>query len=144
MKHLLLTATLATGLLSPLTAQDFYVPDNAPSGGCNVIPFGVNTVSTTWSNQIYQTMATAADLGNSAVLNICDLSFISCGTGLQVNSYDSIEITLGQTNATTLSSTFSANLVSNVQTVLVAKNFHWHNYGAQFSRIGLQKDYLYI
>lgn len=139
-----LAAAVVAALLPSVHAQDYFVPDNAASGHCNLIPFGLGTLSTTWSNQIYQTMATAADLNNQPDLNICDISFISCRTGLNVNHYDSIEIKLGQTDAASLSSTFSANMVTNVQTVLSGKNFDWHNTGGQFSRIGLQKSYLYI
>ena len=89
-------------------------------------------------------MATAADLGNAPVATICNIGFISCGTGQNISHFDTIEIKLGQTSASTLSSTFSSNLVTNVQTVLQATNYEWHNTGGQFSTIGLQQDYLYI
>lgn len=145
MHKYLLVATLATTLVaSAVSAQSRFIPDSAASGGCNVIPFGVNTTSTTWSNQVYQTMATAADLGNAPSGLICDIGFINCGTGNDVYHYDTIEVKLGQTTATSLSTTFSANLAVNVQTVLSATNYDWHATGGKWHRLGLDTSYLYI
>ncbi|MCA8954484.1 MAG: hypothetical protein KDC87_00335 [Planctomycetes bacterium] len=134
-------------LTAPLAAQSVYVPDNnAAAGGCNVIPFGNSTLSTTWANQRYQQIASAADLGNPAVAVICDLAFAPCGTtGAKfIRHFDTIEVVMAQTSATTLSNTFSANLVTNVQTVLSATNYDWHQESGAWNRLGLQKDYLYI
>jgi hypothetical protein len=148
MSRNLIIAALAVPVLAlSLSAQtqSYFVPDNvATTGGCNVIPFGTSSLSTTWANQRYQTLATAADLGNSQVLTICDLAFAPCGTTSFIRHFDSIEIKLGQTTATTLNATFSANLVTNVQTVLACKNFDWHQDGGVWNRIGLQRDYLYL
>jgi hypothetical protein len=144
--HLLLAALAVPVLGVALSAQSSFIPDNSPStgAGCNVIPFGTSTLSTTWANQRYQTMATAADLGNAQVLTICDIAFAPCGTQSFVRHFDSIEVRLGQTSATVLNPTFTANLVTNVQTVLSCKNFDWHQTGGQWQRIGLQRTYTYI
>ncbi|MCA8956178.1 MAG: hypothetical protein KDC87_08890 [Planctomycetes bacterium] len=138
---------VAALLIAPLTAQSpsYYIPSNTPSTGtCNVIPFGDS--STTWTNQKYQTIITAADLGNAAVLNICDLAWAPCGGGGAANmNFQAIEIVMAQTTLTTLSTTFSANLGSNVQTVLSAKDYDWNLEDADnWNRIGLDKPYLYI
>ncbi|MCB9870354.1 MAG: hypothetical protein H6837_10885, partial [Planctomycetes bacterium] len=136
---------LALGLLlAAIPAQtSYYVPSNTPSSGtCNVIPFGTTASSTTWANQVYQCMVTAADLGNAPVVRICDLGFSPCGTG--DHHVDSIEIVLGQTSATTLSGTFSANLAANVQTVLSCKDHNWDLTANVWNRVGLDRDYIYI
>ncbi|MCB9869111.1 MAG: hypothetical protein H6836_06870 [Planctomycetes bacterium] len=137
---LLTTALLTTAARAQNTR---YIPDNLPSGGCNVIPFGNNVVNTTWSNQRYQVMATLADLGNpTAPIDICNIGFLACGTGDQISHHDTIVLQLGQTSASTLATTtFAANLVSNVQTVLQATDFQWKYVGSQWSRIGIQRPY---
>jgi hypothetical protein len=137
------TCVIATTAIAQ--GASYYIPSNTPTTGtCNVIPFGLGSAATsaTWSNQRYQCMASASQIGNSAVLDICDLAFAPCATG--VKHFDSIEIVLGQTKATTLSTTFSANLVTNVQTVLSAKNYDWYRNGGKWDRIGFDKSYLYI
>jgi hypothetical protein len=143
----ILTAATTLAIASTAFAQgaSYYIPSNTPTtGNCNVIPFGLGSsrASATWSNQRYQCMATASQLGNSVLLDICDLAFASCVTG--VKHFDTIEIVLGQTKATTLSTTFSANLVSNVQTVLSAKNYDWYRNAGTWDRIGFDKSYLYL
>jgi hypothetical protein len=140
-----LIATAAVFLIAtPSVAQSFYIPSNSPSvGGCNVIPFGIGFgTSPTWANQKYQCMASAAQLGNKPVLRICDIAFAACGTGIK--HFDTIEIKLAQTNASVLSTTFSANMVTNVQTVLSAKDYQWHRTANTWDRIGFDKSYTYI
>lgn len=140
-KHALLVSAL---IAVPALAQNTkYIPDNASSGSsCNLIPFGFGTTSTTWSNQRYQTMATLADLGNpTAPFEICNIGFISCGTGDQITHHDTIVVQMGQTTTSSLTSTFAANLVSNVQTVLKSTDFQWKSVGGQWSRLGLDRNY---
>jgi hypothetical protein len=122
-----------------------YIPDDdATAGNCNVIPFGAAAISATWSNQRYQTMATAADLGSpTGKLRICNIGFASCNTTANISHADTIEIQLGQTDATSLATTFAANLVNNVQTVLKRRDFDWHQQGGEWARIGLDQDYVF-
>ena len=137
--------TTALILTTTVNAQDVYVPDNNPAvGACNVIPFGHNTVSTTWSNQRYQCMITTADMGAStSVANICDLGFAPCVAGIR--HFDTIEIVMAQTTAGTLSTTFATNLATLPSVVLRAKGWDWHNDLANvWTRIGLDKSYLYL
>ncbi|MCB9869109.1 MAG: hypothetical protein H6837_04575 [Planctomycetes bacterium] len=142
-KQTLLAASAAALLAVPAFAQNtVYVPDNAVSGGCNVIPFGLSTLSTTWANQHYQTMATLADLGNpTAPIEVCNIGFLHCGTGDFITHHDTIVVQMGQTTATGLSSTFAANLVSNVQVVLKCSDFQWKSTGGVWSRLGLDSNY---
>ncbi|MCA8954782.1 MAG: hypothetical protein KDC87_01840 [Planctomycetes bacterium] len=128
-------------LVSATSAQSFFIPDNAPTGGSNVIPFGHST-TTSWENQKYQTMALAADINNAAVLQITDLAFPPSLSGLR--HFDSIEIVMAQTSAATMSTTYAANLSANVQTVLSAKNYEWNQTANAWNRIGLDRPYLYI
>jgi hypothetical protein len=140
-----ITTLLASivALTSTAFAQNFHIPDAlASQGPCNVIPFGNRVASATWENQRYQQMVTTADLGNKTVLNICELAFGACGSGNR--EFKTIEIKLGQTKATSLSTTFSANMVTNVQTVLSAKNYRWYNTNNHWNRLGLDKSYLYL
>lgn len=142
----ILASVAACVLASTALAQgkSYYIPNNTPnSGSCNLIPFGDRFVvpSKTWSNQKYQTLVTNAQLGNSSTLRICDIGFAACGAG--VRHFDSIEIVLAQTNATTLSTTFATNLSANVQTVLAAEDYDWHRSADVWNRIGLDKSYNY-
>lgn len=130
-------------------AQSYLVPPTAvPNvGTCNAIPFGTSGTATaaTWSNQIYQSMATTADLGGPTIAGrICEIGFAPCGPGSFIRHFDTIEIVFAQTTATSLSTTFASNLVTNVQTVLKATNYDWHQTPDQWNRIGLDKDYIYI
>jgi hypothetical protein len=147
MYKLILTAAASCLLATTSFAQgaNYYIPDNSPTTGtCNVIPFGLGgaTTSATWSNQVYQQNLTNAQLGNSAVLEICDLAFSPCATGIK--HFDTIEVVLGQSTTATLSTTFSANLMTNVKTVLKAKNYDWYRNAGMWDRIGFDDTYLYI
>lgn len=144
--HLLNASLIAAALVSSVSAQTQYIPDsNATTGGCNVIPFGVSTTSTTWSNQHYQTMATFADLGSPAgPITICNLGFASCGTAANISHSDTIVIQFSQTNATALTTSFPGNLAANTKVVLSAKDFNWHQKGGIWERIGLDNNYLFI
>jgi len=142
----LILATLTTALVaSTISAQSFYMPSNTPAaGGCNVIPFGTTNTSTSWRNQKYQCMATNAELGKLTVANICEIAFSPCGAGNGNYHFDTIEIVLAQTNATSLSTTFATNVATNAQTVLKATNYDWNVTGSTWNRIGFDKPYLYI
>ncbi|MEE2888696.1 MAG: hypothetical protein VX951_14800 [Planctomycetota bacterium] len=127
----------------PAAAQSFYIPSNTPAAGtCNVIPFGQSIGSPTWQNQRYQQMVLTTAMPNTVVGNICAIAFAPCGTGPR--KFDEIEIKLGQTAASTLDPTFANNMVTNVQTVLKAKNYVWHNTANEWNRIGLDTSYLYL
>src|SRR5688572_6957244 len=97
-------ATLA--LAGAAAAQAYYVPDNnAAAGGCNVIPYGSVAPSTTWSNQKYQALVLATDLGSVPGV-ITGIGFAPCGSGDR--DFDSLTIVLDHVPAatTTLSTTF--------------------------------------
>lgn len=135
------TATLL--IASSAFGQSFFVPSDTPAtGNCNLIPFGSSNTNTTWVNQKYQCMATAAQLGSKPIVEICDLAFAPCGSGVQ--EFKSIEIVLAQTNAATLSTDFNANLATNVQTVLAVKGYEWHLTKDSWNRIGLDHNYTYL
>ncbi len=123
-------------------ASRIYVPDaSTTTGGCNVIPFGNTTASPTWGNQKYQQLITASDLGNECVVDICDLGFVSCGTGTR--HFDRIQIRMAQTDQTTLGTSFSANLDANLRTVLDQRNYDWSQVKDQWSQVGLESSYRY-
>ncbi len=148
----MLTRKLATtGLLTCLLTagahgQSQFIPDkDATAGTCNVIPFGnVSQTDTTWSNQKYQTILTAAQLGftTAGAGTICDLAFAPCSSGTRV--FSTIEIKMDYVKGTTLSQTFSTNITASAVTVLKAANYEWHNTANQWDRIGLQRSFLYI
>jgi hypothetical protein len=118
-----------------------YIPDaSTTTGGCNVIPFGHNTVAT-WGNQKYQQLILAADLGNPCIANICDLGFVSCVTG--VRHFDNIVVRMAQTDQKTLNTIFNNNLGANLVTVLNRNNYEWHQVLDQWSQLGLDRNYRY-
>lgn len=128
---------------APLAAQCYTSPDNAPaSGGCNVIPFGdANPTSTTWSNQVYQMLVTAADLNNQAGL-VTTLSFAPCGTGLRQATR--ITVKMGHCNLGTMTTTFANNFTTPAQTVLDVRDFHWPNTANVWNRIPLETPFVYV
>jgi hypothetical protein len=140
MRHIAIGLSLF--LASSLGAQtSLFFPDNSSSTGtCNVIPFGTSTTSTTWRNQKYQALLTKTQLG-SVPLQIQDLGFAGCAGG--IHHFDTIQITMGYTTSTTLSTTFASNLTKS-QVVLSAKDYDWHQAKDKWSRIGLQKPFLWI
>ena len=89
-------------------------------------------------------MATNAELGKLVVAYISEIAFAPCGSGSGNYHFDSIEIVLAQTNATSLSTTFSTNLATNPQTVLKATNYDWNVTAGAWNRIGFDQPYLYI
>jgi hypothetical protein len=119
MKHILsplaLTCTLA--------AQAYFIPSDTPTvGTCNVIPFG-DSGTATWSNQVYQTVATATDLG--------------------VHRNSRLRITLSHVPANyTLQAAFAANLPNPV-VVLDATNYVWSITANQWNEVGIQVPFLY-
>ena len=133
-------------LLSPLVlscalaAQSYFIPSDTPTvGTCNVIPFG-DAGSATWSNQIYQTIATAADLGGTAG-RISGIAFAPCGTGVHRNGR--LRITLSHVPAGyVLAASFAANLPSPV-VVLDQTNFVWPITANQWNEVGVNGTFVY-
>lgn len=126
----LILSTLLSGQSS------YFIPSNTPTvGTCNVAPFGR-------ISSIHQSIASAAELGNTAAGQITDLAFAACHNA--VITFDTIEIVMAQTTATTLSTTFASNLVTNPRTVLKATNYVWPVTANQWNRIGLDSPYLYL
>lgn len=124
-----------------VTAQNFYLPDNvASAGNCNVIPLGGSS-SGAFTNQKYQQLVLASDLGGVPNL-ITGLGFAPCRTG--VNHFDTIKVVLDHTTATTLSTTFAANLTANAVTVLDAVDYDWNTPTAHtWQELGLQDFFVY-
>jgi len=139
--HLLLAAVL--GLAATASTQAWYIPDpSATTGSCNVIPFGNLMPSTTWSNQRYQTIVTAADLGSLAGV-ITGLGLAPCGTGDQ--DFGTIQIVMDHIPAatTTLSTTFATNLTVNAITVLNATNYTWRLNAGAWTEVGRQNYFVF-
>ncbi|MHC4812764.1 MAG: hypothetical protein ACYTKC_10055 [Planctomycetota bacterium] len=138
-------AVAAAVLALPATAQTrIYNADNvATTGSCNVIPFGSIGLSTTWSNQKYQSIVPASKFG-SKVGAICSLGFAACATGIK--KFQTIEIKMDyfQGTGSTLTTTFSNNISSKAVTVLSAKNYVFHTTQGQWSHVGLQRPFLYV
>ncbi len=130
-------------LALPVAAQCYGIPNSDPTTGtCNVIPFGdANPSSTSWANQIYQSMATAADLGNQPGL-VTGLAFAPCGTG--VRQFSSLTIKMGHCNLGTLGTTFAANFTSPPVTVLDVQNFEWPNVANTWNKLPLQQPFLFV
>jgi V8-like Glu-specific endopeptidase len=129
-------------LMLPVTSKSYFVPNSSASTGtCNVIPFGQNTVSTTWSNQKYQCLIYRSDIGYVSSATIRNLAFAPCVSGMR--HFDTILIRMAQTNQNTLSTTFASNLDYNVRTVLSKRDYDWENTADTWNRIGLDYDYPY-
>ncbi|MCA8954486.1 MAG: hypothetical protein KDC87_00345 [Planctomycetes bacterium] len=136
MNRYLTSSLVAALLLASVPAQSYFMPSDTPSTGtCNTIPFGQTST-------IYQTLAAPSDLGNSAALRICDLAFAPCAGG-NVH-FGTIEITLAQSTSSTLSTTFTANLMQNAQVVLKATDYDWPVTANVWNRLGFDTDYQYV
>jgi hypothetical protein len=141
--HTLLVSLLVSS--SALLAQGscHFVPDNIMSGG-NVIPFGSSkSAMSTWGNQRYQTMILPSDV-KTPVLNIDTLAIGGGGTGIRHHATLKIRIGYFRGTGTSLSSTFANNLSPAAVTVLDAKDYTWKQTTKSWSRIGLQKSFLYL
>lgn len=141
----LLAASLLVLAAAHASAQTkIYNADNvANSGGCNVIPFGSTSPSTTWSNQKYQTLVDSKLFGTKNGL-ICSLGFACCATGIKKFSSIEIKMDYFQGTGNQLSTTFSNNISSNAQTVLSATNYVFHTAQNQWAHVGLQNPFLYF
>jgi hypothetical protein len=130
-------------LAAPIAAQCYEIPDNNPAAGSsNVIPFGdSNPQSGTWSQQIYQQLVTAADLGNQPGV-ITSLAFAPAGTGLR--QFASLKITLGHCNLGAMTTTFATNFTSPGQVVLDVTNFEWPTTADTWTTIPLQTPFVFI
>ncbi len=139
-------ASVLVLVVGSVSAQSFPVPKAAiPTVGAeNVVPFGAKSGAKQWINQRYQSLVKAKQLGNSSSLVIRDLAFAPYLVSPEVRHFDSIEIVIGQTKATTLVSKFATNLAGNVKTVLKATNYDWHVKGNRWNRIGLDMPYNYL
>ena len=129
----------AAGLLFAGAAgaqNTFYVPDNNPGTGIlNRIPFGdTDPTDPVWSNQKYQTLLTAAQLG-SAPRAIVELGFASSVNG--VRQFATIKVQMALTAATVLDPDFATNLGAAPTTVLNATNYQWSNRAYAWNRLGL-------
>ena len=130
-RYLPLLAVIATSHLGAQTTCH-YVPSNTPaSGGCNVIPWGMN--SPTWANQRYQTKITIADLGN-AKRTITDLAFAPCNTG--AHSSATLVIKMAHHKGA-LTTNYTTNLGNAAVTVLNKKNHSWTMTANTWSKVGL-------
>ena len=136
-KHIL--ATLAVSCA--LTAQAYYIPSDTPATGtCNSIPFGDTNGSALWTNQVYQSIATAAELGNTPGY-VTGLAFAPCGTGVHKNTR--LRISLSHVPpGHTLRTTFALNQPS-PRVVLDIANHSWHLTANQWNDIGLQTAFVY-
>ncbi|MEM7204607.1 MAG: hypothetical protein AAF628_30395 [Planctomycetota bacterium] len=140
----LLSAVAAVFLASAASAQTVYVPDSSQVGGCMTTPFGLPALSPL-SDMRYQTMATAADLGNpTGPITIANIGFAPCNPrGDNVTHHATIKVTMAQTDAASLSGVFQNNLVNNVVTVLDATDYQWKSVGGEWSRLGMQRSYTF-
>lgn len=137
--HLLVALAFASVAYAQNTCV--YSPDNQASvGTCNVIPFGTTPTDPTWNNQKYQHFVPASTVGNLPMM-IRELAFAPCGTG--PHSFRTIKITMGQTTAA-MSTTFAQNLGANPVVVLDSSNYRWNTTANSWSRIGLERSFLYI
>ena len=140
----LASSLLLAGLLNAQSATSIFVPDNnASTGGANVIPMGQGKTSTTWANQKYQTLIPAS-YAKQAAVRIHDLGFAPSSTNL--HDFDSIVIKMDVVplTQTTLNRTFASNLSNKVVTVLDARKYGWNLTTSQWTRIGLQKSFLWL
>jgi hypothetical protein len=142
MRNLLSLAAVSIPALSIAAQTCTYATDNlSNSGTCNVIPFGDAVGSATWTNQKYQMLIPAAQLG-TVPLVIRELGFASCASGLR--SFSSLVITLDHYTGATLGATFAANLSASAVTVMSVKDYVWTNFQDAWNPIGLQRDFVYI
>jgi hypothetical protein len=108
-------------------AQNFFVPDNGTSGGCEIVPFGDGSPSQI-GNHRYQTRLTAAQLGGAP--GICTgLGFLPCGAtapggyGIRL---DQLRIVMDHIPPSQpLSTTFANNLTPAAVTVLDVVDREW-------------------
>ena len=134
---------LSGPFLAPAAAQCYGIPDNLPAaGGCNVIPFGdANPTSTSWANQLYQTLVLATDLSTQPGL-VTGLAFAPCGTG--VREFQRLTIRMGHCNLGAMTTTFANNFTTPAQTVLDVRDFHWPNVANVWNRMPLQTPFVYV
>ncbi|MAE77525.1 MAG: hypothetical protein CMJ85_11730 [Planctomycetes bacterium] len=144
---ILVASLLAVTSVSAQTGRTVYVPGNTPTvGSCNVIPFGTTKNNATWSNQKYQTLLLGSQLGKVPG-QIIDIAFAPCGTGDGLYHADRITIKMTMVSISTFVGNldFATNLgTTRVQTVLQGSNWGWHVSGGKWTRIGLQKSFLYL
>jgi hypothetical protein len=138
---------LAAGLLLAAssvaqTPNTYYVPNNnAGTGIPNLIPFGdTSPTDPSWSNQKYQTLVTATQLGGTA-RPLVELGFASVATGLR--RFATLRIQMAHTTATTLGTNFAANLGGSPSTVLDATSYEWSNRPFAWNRIGLTSSFAF-
>ncbi len=133
---------LSSLVVAQSTTTSIFVPDNNTStGGANVIPFGQSKASSTWRNQKYQTLIPAS-YAKKIPIRINDLAFVPTKTAQ--HNFDSIVIKISVTKSSSLDRTFAKNLAGRTVTVLNARNYTWNLTASQWTRIGLQKPYLWI
>ena len=117
-----------------LPAQSFYIPTNTPgTGTCNAFPFGTTDMR-------YQTLIPATDLGSAPAL-IRGFALAPCGTGTR--TFRQVTVKMAHLSATTLSTTFAANLGANPITVMDVTNHAWHLTANAWNEIDLQQPFPY-
>jgi hypothetical protein len=133
---------LAALVAGGLSAQNYYVPDNAAGlGTCNVIAFGSTTSSSTFYTAIMQQIVTAADLGNQPGL-VTGLGFAACASGK--GRFGSLQVVMDLLPPnSTLSTTFANNLTPAAVTMLDARDYVWHTTAHSWMEIGLQTFFVY-
>ena len=140
----MIASLVLTGLVSAQASSSIFVPDNnASTGGGNVIPFGTTKTSTTWGNQKYQTLIPAS-YAKGVPVTIRDLGFAPGSTNLHNFDKLTIRMCVVPLTQTQLSLTFASNITKSVQTVLDAKDYTWQLKTSTWSRIGLQKSFLWV
>src|SRR5690606_13869573 len=118
----------------------------ASSGNCNAIPFGSSGASSTWANQRYQTVATAADLGGQPGL-VTGLGFAPCNSG--ANRTQRLTVTLAHVPpgfSVSANTNFQSNLTvhgSGATVVLSQTDYQWSLTANNWSSIGFDTSFFF-
>lgn len=141
---LLTSLALAGGVVAQ--GQAFTVPNGTPTGqgNCNVIPWG-DAGSATWSNQRYQTIVPASDLGTPGF--ITGLEFDPCNTGTHNSATLKITIGMVPNNFTFAggNTNFDVNLANAVGTTVVLDqtDYSFEMNASTWSNVGFTQSFLY-
>ena len=123
--------------LGSATNVPFTTPTFSPRVANVTVDYRTDT--STWTNQLYQTILRREQLGSAGVIN--GIAFSSNATGQHFNR--ELVIRMSHVPAGhTLSTTFATNLPSPV-TVLDHWNYTWHTIQDQWSEVGLNTPFNY-